>query len=204
MKNKMPLIALTVNTNYNSNSSNVPFAMEKDGSFRLSKKLEYVPPKETIFYLRKVFFDAGGQDSTQGGRNKTPTIWMSLDFPQLETYTHTDINAVDAVGTFDNGIETKEVVTSNDFGVLKFPLVTYPINGGGSNPNRVDRKSTTSSFEHKSNHITNIPIGKMNLENGFLECVITPRERGGKLAFETRASTHLCRFRQAQIILEYN
>jgi hypothetical protein len=202
----MPLIVLTLNTSYPSNAPNVPIGTEKDGTFRFSKRLEFIPPKESEFHLRHVFFDAGKGGVGGGGRNKTPTIWMSLDFPQMESIIHTNVNKKNASGTFNDGsgnVDVNGVV--NDFGILKFPINTFPITESGVNKvNRQANNAAAESYMHECNHNMDINLGRMNLENGFLECILTPRDLGGLLNFERIGNVRLCRFLQAQIILEYN
>jgi len=212
----MPLITFTVNTNYLSNVPHIPLGMDVDGSFKLSKRLEYIPPKETIFRLKRVFYDGGGQlgesGGVNGGRNKTPVVWMGLEFPQMEEIIHSDIKKETVDGTYRTKFEDPEVATRtvNDFGILRFPLKTFPISGAvaaATNPNSVDRQRNSvdgEKFEHKCNHDMDIPLGRMNLENGFLECILTPRERDAKLPIEMRGTLRLCRIRQIQVILEYN
>ena len=197
-----------MNTQYVSNVPNVPLGMSTDGTFRLVKHLEQIPPKETEFRLKRVFFDSSG-DAFQGGRNKTPTIWLSLEFPQMESLLHTPIDKE----TINDGEHTsvfggpnnvdKNVI--NDFGILKFPVMTFPVQGSQVNVhNRQQNTSLGELYEHKSNHNMDIPLGRMNIENGFIELILTPRDFEGFMSIQKKGLVRLNRIRQIQVILEYN
>lgn len=209
MKNKMPLIVFTGNVQYVTNARAFTTGMRDDGSFYFCKKLEYVPPPETEFFLRQVSFDAGGNSIVNGGRNKIPSIWMSLDFPQMddEIITH-DINKKTIIDKLNDAGETVPP-TVNDFGIIRFPILTYPASGLDSSveANKTNRQGSDikgQSYEHRGFHEMNIKLGRMKLEGGFLECILTPRLGDGRTALDRVTKTNrLCRIRQFQVILEY-
>ena len=205
----MPLIIFNVNTRYTTNAYALPQALSEDGSFKLSKRLEFIPSPDTIFKLKHVSFDAGGDDSSAGGRNKKPTTWISVHFPQMEEdFINSNKERETIQGRFnDNGELIPETI--NDHGALRFPLMTYPITGidSGNNPNITERgfnSGTANNYQHRANHDMNLTLGRMKLEGGVLDCELRMRDNNARLAIDRSGALRLCRIRQIQVILEYN
>lgn len=205
----MPLIIFNVNTKYSSNARALPLSMEADGSFKMTKRLEYVPPPETVFYLRHVSFDGSGDNAGQGGRNKSPTYTLEFRVPQMEediissnSSSKTIVNRTDNDGNL-------LPLTVNNYGVLRFPLLSFPASGSasGTKANRVERQANNSiaqGYQHRANHDMNLRLGRMKLEGGFLECILTPRDSNGRLATDRSGADRTCRIRKMQVILEYS
>jgi len=200
-----------VNTFYTSNNAAVPEGMSHDGSFKLSHILDHVPPKESVFYLKHLSFESGGDDADFGGRNKTPTTWVSMNIPQMDDEIITkDVEKITQQG-FDNaGVLQQPYV--EDYGTLRFPLISYPGSGtsGGIPANRIARNDDTSlgqQYSQRSSLNMNVKLGRMKLEGGVLDCILTPREHKARTAYgrdHTPSPQHLARIRQIQVILEYN
>jgi len=205
----MPLIIFNVNTAYVTNARGLPEGISPDGSFKLSKRLDFIPSPDTIFKLRHVSFDGGGDASSAGGRNKKPSCWMSVHFPQMEEdFINSNTARKTIQGRFDNGGNPLPL-TINDYGALRFPLITYPISGilSGANANNTERGTNSGSankYQHRANHDMNLSLGRMKLEGGVLECEIRMRNIDGDLPTDRSGSTRFCRMRQMQVILEYN
>lgn len=188
--NKMPLIVFSINTIHAAGS---PVGIGDDGSFRLRHVFNRLPPPETIFKLKHVSFDAGGDRQPGGARNLDTTQWVSVDFPQLtDEIVHKQSQT--------------EVVNGqvNDLGILRFPLSTFVINGRlNEETNERDRRGGSdeaSAFTQRGNHELDINLGTFRLEEGYIDCVITPRNPLG----ETKVVGSKARMRQIQVILEYN
>lgn len=210
----MPLIIFSVNTEYVGNAAGYPIGVDERAGFSFTKILEQELPPETVFYLKHVAFDFGGNDSTRGGRNKSPGTCLGVHFPQMEEAIYT------------NRIETKTVQANENisdnaesFGAftywrdpLCFPLLCYPTNGSqGSGPtesNVVDRQKNSfeaNDYFQRANYDMNIRLGRMVSNGRILQCRLTPYDLRGENMFDRNSkTTRKCRFRRAQIILEYN
>lgn len=199
----MPLITFTVNTSYNDVNDSIPVGMEFDGSYTLSHKLTHTLPPETEYWVKQVSIDAGGLDNS---RNKTPTYWISLDFPQLN-------ERIVARTDFKTSVVAEGDVRShvNDRGTLRFPITIFPVDGRNTatplNSNVCDRINDTipagPAYSHRGCHIMNVPLGTLRVDESFIVCKLTPRDVEARLATESVGALRLCRLKQMQVILEY-
>jgi len=216
----MPLVIFSINPQYLDSGDHIPLGMERDGSFRLRHVFKHLPPPETVFTLKHVTIDGGGYASRSvggggGGKdnsiNKKPTAWMSVDFPQL---TEGIIASREHTETIIEQNSREQY--SNDRGILRFPITTYPVTGINfsksgrpeNNSNEANRFAFTDSisgrkYEHKGNHSPNIKLGSFNLEEGFIDCILTPRDVDVRTSAYTRAADRTCRIARSQVILEY-
>jgi hypothetical protein len=201
----MPLIIFSVNTAYLNAAAVQPFGIRPDGSFLLTHRLAYDLPPETNFTLKHVSFAGDGFSGGGGGRSNKPTIWLGVDFPQLtdEIYTNQSISE-----HFLN--ESGEGPFNNNFGVLRFPITTYPVNGVNAtsgDSNVVDRffnGGGALQYEHRCVHELNIPLGKVHMDENRIVCTVTPRDGAGRTAGYSSSADRTCRMRHMQVILEYN
>lgn len=201
----MPLIVFSVNTLHPSVGVSQASAMEDDGTFRLVHKFDKPPPIDTEYFIKHVFINSSGQRSGDQGRDKEPTLWATLDFPQLtDEIVSTDSNARTA--TFNN--KTHSV----NSGVLRFPVTTYPINGRKDNndvdsnvPGRSNLDALANFYVHRGTHVCNIPLGRMIVEDNRIECIFRPIANQDKqLVDSDDAGGDLWpRIRNLQVILEY-
>ena len=201
----MPLITFSVNTAYEDTNTIMARGTNPNGSFTLSHLLAYDLPPETTFTLKHLSFSGDGFSGGQGGRNHKPVMWIGVDFPQLteQIYTNQTVSEhfldVDGNGPFNN-----------DFGTLRFPLTTYPVNGvhaTSGDCNVVDRffnGAGALQYEHRCTHELNIPLGRVHMDENKIACVLTPRDGAGRTAAYGSPSDLTCRVRQIQVILEYN
>lgn len=211
-KTKMPFIQFSVNTQYLAAGSNIPEGMGVDGTFRLRHHFSHLPPPETEFTLKHISIDASGYarrtESGGGGAdnssNKKPTAWVSVDFPQLtERIISSQLNTVTATE------ENSGAKFTNNRGILRFPITTYPVTGeddGDSNAaNRFEGAARVigRKYEHKGTHNPHIKLGTFNLEEAYIDCILTPRDVDGRTAGESDGADRTCRISRIQVILEY-
>lgn len=201
----MPLVVFSVNTAYAASNTILPNGIRPDGSFLLSHSLAYDLPPETTFTLKHFSFAGDGFSGGFGGRRHKPAVWVSVDFPQLTEDIYTNQTVIDqfldvnGAGPF-----------TNDFGLIRFPLTTYPVNGfhgTSGDSNRVDREfdgGRALQYEHRCVHDLNIPIGRIHMDENRIFCIITPRDGAGRTAAYGSDSDFTARTRQMQVILEYN
>lgn len=201
----MPIIIFSVNTAYLNASANHPFGIRPDGSFLLTHRLAYDLPPETNFTLKHLSFAGDGFSGSQGGRSHKPSVWIGVDFPQLTEEIYTNQTIADHF-LDENGAGP----FNNDFGVLRFPLTTYPVNGvhgTSGNSNVVDRSFNGGGaiqYEHRCHHELNIPLGRVHMDENRIFCIITPRDGAGRTDGYSSTSDRTCRMRHMQVILEYN
>lgn len=197
----MPLLIFTVNTSVGSFTQSIFPGQDNDGSFRLRKTLDFIPPPDTVFTLKQVSWDGGGNNG--GSSNKKPPLWISVEFPQLSDELITSQTSKTSIRSKNDG---RYYV--NDYGVIRFPITAYPYGTkrATQNPNVVNRQGQDEEdfhFEHKAFHHMHVPLGKFHLEEGFLDCVLTPRDLDGRTAAYAQGTNRLVRIKQIQVILEY-
>jgi len=205
----MPLIIFSVNTEYSSGAQNIPAEMLPDGSFKFRHHLPFKLPEDTVFTLKHVAIDAGGE-SNFTAQNKQPSIWVSVDFPQLK-------DEIIHAHSYNQHYEAFDNLTSlgyqvNDGGAMRFPITSYPVSGKTFSTiwidsNTVDRQGVNGTvqrqYQHKGTHILNIPLGRFHLEDQFIECIVTPRDRIVNVAPQVNVNPRTCRIKIIQVILEY-
>jgi hypothetical protein len=201
----MPLIVFSVNTLHDTVGESQALAMEDDGTFRLTHQFVEPPPVDTEYFIKHVYINSSGQRGGDQGRNKEPTLWAALDFPQL----------TDEIVSTDNNAKSAEYngkVHSVDGGVLRFPVTTYPITGRKNNigvdsnkPGRASADAFASFYVHRGTHVCNIPLGRMSVEDNRIDCIFRPFARlGRQLVDSDDAGGDLWpRIRNLQVILEY-
>ena len=199
----MPLITFSVNTTYANSNDSIPLGMDFDGSYTLTHKLTHPLPPETEYWIKQVSLDGGGLDNS---RNKTPTYWISTEFPQLNARIVSRDDFKTSV-VAEGGIESHV----NDRGTLRFPITIFPVDGRNTatplNVNAANRFNENlaagPAYTHRGCHIMNVPLGTLRVDEGFIVCKLTPRDLEGRLATESVGATRLCRLKQMQVILEY-
>ena len=202
----MPLITFSLNTTYENEDDSLPLGMDPDGSFTLRHLLTHPPPPETEYTLKQVSIDGGGLATS---RNKQPTYWVSLDFPQLD-------ERVIARDDFKETVHSEGGAPPhvNDRGTLRFPITIFPVDGRNTaSPSILDANTpqryfigldASPHYTHRGNHIVNVPLGKIRVDEGFITCKLTPRDINARLATESGNGDNLfCRLKQIQVILEY-
>ncbi len=208
----MPLIQFSVNTDIAGVNRHTLLGSTGQGTFKLSHKLRKLPPPETEYVVKHVSLSASGHNTTNQ-RRSLPTIWMGVEFPQLddEIIARRDNTIVVQDLNPDGGTEVMPPHL-NTRGTLRFPITTYPVDGTdtsqlGVDSNRTDRFDILTvlgrDMVHAGTHVTNIPLGRMRMEEDFLNVVLTPYDEYGRIFTQTIGGDRIGRVRHLQIILEY-
>lgn len=198
----MPLIQFSVNTRYTGTTQLFPEGVDFDGSFRLRHYFKDAPHPETEYTLKHIEIDSGG---TTFSRAKRHCFWVDFKFPQLN----------DAI--LEPLKEERPVVLDdgkphlNDFGSLRFPITSFPVDGFNTedsrNSNQVIRASSSQpapiAYSAKGNHDMNIPLGRIRVEDGFLDCIVRGFDSVNSILTESSGGNRKCRIKQIQVILEY-
>ena len=200
----MPLVTFTANSASVTLGVSQVDGMLDDGTYRFVHRFTRPPPDDVEWSIKQVYVNAGGRTSATRCRDKEPTLWTSVEFPQLK----------DEIISTDDGSFTavyKERVHSVNKGVLRFPTTLYPVSGrepGLRDSNAPGRSSTdadSSFLSHRGFHSCHIPLGRIKLEENFLECIVRPYARMDRqLVTSNDAGGDLWpRIRHIQVVLEY-
>lgn len=201
----MPLIQFSVNTQYENTVHIISQGMDFDGAFKLRHKFQKIPPPETEYTLKKVCIDGGGLVFS---RNKYPTMWVGIHFPQIEDEIIAKDSDKKTVVDVNNGTRPH----TNDHGILRFPVTSYPIDGINTDDNldsnRPDRAASKVPappfYQHRADHHDmNIPLGRIRTSEGFIDCKLTPYDYQNSIATESVGANRKVRIKQLQVILEY-
>ena len=205
----MPLVVFSINTAFNGITDTVAQGMERDGSFRLRHYFDMPPHDDTEYTLKHVFINVSGDGRLRGdrGENKAPSAWVDVKFPNLTDdmiISKRHARTVDASTRHGDDTAIKKGTILDDRGQIRFPITQFPVNGNTSNnKERWSASDRGSHYEFRGTHICNIPLGRMKLEDGEIECVLTPRDRYADTFATTTRNPRRVRIRSIQVVLEY-
>ena len=213
----MPLIVFSVNTAILGITDLIAEGMENGGYFTLRHEFEKIPHPDTEYTLKQVYIKAAGAGREQGGfsraETKSPMCWFDITFPQLDDETIVSRRHVTRIFRQSGGGNIEQfpdVLLEKDFGLLRFPITSFPVNGeqsSGYNCNVQDRQVNTafgSRFDATGMHVCNLPLGRMKLKNNVIEVKFNVRDYLGRNAFDVGTGVgRRVRVRALQIILEY-
>lgn len=207
----MPLISFGINTRFFSILDTKAQGMTLSGDFRLTHMFKEPPPPETEYTLKMVYISSSGEGRIKSrGENKEPTTWVDINFPQLSDQ---------IIATYPNWrrghFNRYEGSANNPYfsynsGILRFPITELPVDGvvvanralDSNLHTRNGNNSSQSHYTHKAQHIVNIPLGKMRLDENKIDVILTPFNRQDRQLLDV-TNSRFPNIRNIQLILEY-
>lgn len=207
----MPLLQVSINTDVQENDNHTLLGSEGDGTFRILHRMTTLPPPETEYTIKHVYLNSTINDSRKQ-TNSIPMMWVGIDFPQLDDEMVARRDQIITVQDVNPDFGEIQRPHQNTRGVLRFPVTSYPVDGvwsgDGTTDSNVIRRfadisKTDIRYEQKGTHVTNIPLGRIRMEEDFLEVIITPYDDSARIFTQTEGNDRICKVQRIQIILEY-